>query len=191
VARRAGYVVQIDQGDPELGVGHALFDTYAAALTECGFSREALAAANINPATGLATDYLNHFNEITMLIGLVGDMPDMVDELGLWEPVTYEEHFERSTFKARALAIAAYRATLPAIRGKFVEVVWEMNSAILSTIARLKEADTADYHRIAAYGDRLFRPLLARASGVIHGVEFDANLLESDASQATLDALAD
>jgi len=50
-------------------VGHALFDTNAAVLTECGFSRESLVAANINPATGLATDYLNHFNEITMLIG--------------------------------------------------------------------------------------------------------------------------
>jgi hypothetical protein len=87
-----------------------------------------------------------------MLIGLVGDMPDMVDELGAWEPISYEEHFERSTFKGKALAIAAYRATLPAIRAKFVEVVWEMDSAILSTIARLKEADTADYHRIAASG---------------------------------------
>jgi len=170
-------------------VGHALFDTNAAVLTECGFSRESLVAANINPATGLATDYLNHFNEITMLIGLVGDMPDMVDELGEWEPISYEEHFERSTFKAKALAIAAYRATLPAIRAKFVEVVWEMNSAILSTITRLKEADTADYHHIAASGDKLFRPLIARASGVIHGVEFDANLLEAEDSQATLDAL--
>ena len=172
-------------------MGHALFETNAAAMPGCGFSREALTAANINPATGLATDYLNHFNEITMLIGLVGDIPDMVDELSVWEPTSYEEHFERSTFKAKALAIAAYRATLPAIREKFVEVVWEMNSAILSTISRLKEADPADYHRIAAYGDTLFRPLLARASGVIHGVELDANLLESDASQATLDALTD
>lgn len=168
-------------------MGHALVDMHASAMTGCDFSREALTAANINTATLLATDYLNHFNEITMLIGLVGDMPDMVDELGVWQPASYEEHFERSTFKGKALAIAAYEAAQPSVRQKFVEVVEEMNSAILSTIARLKKADPEDYHRIAANGDRLFRPLIARASGVIHGVELDANLLVGDGS---LDAMA-
>ena len=172
-------------------MGHALIDTNEAVVSGCDFSREALTAANINPATGLATDYLNHFNEITMLIGMVGDMPEMVDELGVWQPISYEEHFARSTFKGKALAIAAYRATLPAIRTKFVEVLEEMNTAILHTIARLKKAEPDDYHLIAVYGDRLFRPLIARASGVIHGVELDANLLVTDAPQATLDALAD
>ena len=135
-------------------MGHALVDMHASAMTGCDFSREALVAANINTATLLATDYLNHFNEITMLIGLVGDMPDMVEELTVWQPASYEEHFERSTFKGKALAIAAYQAALPAVRQKFVEVVDEMNTAILSTIARLKKADPEDYHRIAANGDR-------------------------------------
>ncbi|MDP3655070.1 MAG: hypothetical protein Q8R67_25705, partial [Rhodoferax sp.] len=33
-----------------------------------------LRAANINPRTGLATDYLNHFNEAIMLLEMVPDM---------------------------------------------------------------------------------------------------------------------
>ncbi|MEO8318885.1 MAG: hypothetical protein ABI561_11235, partial [Bradyrhizobium sp.] len=35
-----------------------------------------LKAANINPRTGLATDYLNHFNEAIMLLEMVPDMPE-------------------------------------------------------------------------------------------------------------------
>ena len=34
-----------------------------------------LRAANINPRTGLATDYLNHFNEAIMLLEMIPDMP--------------------------------------------------------------------------------------------------------------------
>jgi len=40
---------------------------------------ERLRAANINPATGLATDYLNHYNEVAMLIATLADMPEMSD----------------------------------------------------------------------------------------------------------------
>jgi hypothetical protein len=68
-----------------------------------------LAAANIVPATGLATDYLNVFNEAIMLFGLLPEMPDMIDELLVWQPLTYEQHFVRSGFAAKDLAIAAYQ----------------------------------------------------------------------------------
>lgn len=37
---------------------------------------ERLRVANINPRTGLATDYLNHFNEAVMLLEMVPDMPE-------------------------------------------------------------------------------------------------------------------
>jgi hypothetical protein len=35
-----------------------------------------LADANINPASGLATDYLNHFNEAIMLLEILSSCPD-------------------------------------------------------------------------------------------------------------------
>ena len=68
-----------------------------------------LAAANINPKTGLATDYLNHFNEAIMLLDLLPGMPECIVELIGWEPMDYEEHFASSHFKDKELAIAAYR----------------------------------------------------------------------------------
>jgi hypothetical protein len=80
---------------------------------------DVLIEANIMPATGLATDYLNVFNEAVMLFGLLGDMPDMIEELRNWEPLSYEQHFARSGFQAKDLAILAYQNADPAIKVPF------------------------------------------------------------------------
>ena len=49
---------------------------------------EVLARANINPATGLATDYLNHFNEAIMLLEMLSAMPDCAEDFLVWEPMS-------------------------------------------------------------------------------------------------------
>jgi hypothetical protein len=36
--------------------------------------------ANINDQPLLATDYLNHFNEIVMILDMLPDMPELIDE---------------------------------------------------------------------------------------------------------------
>ena len=50
-------------------------------------------AANINPKTGLATDYLNHFNEAIMLLEMIPSMPECTGDFLAWEPLSYAEHF--------------------------------------------------------------------------------------------------
>jgi muramoyltetrapeptide carboxypeptidase LdcA involved in peptidoglycan recycling len=40
-----------------------------------------LLGTNINSVTLLATDYLNHFNEVIILIEMVADMPDMIEDV--------------------------------------------------------------------------------------------------------------
>ena len=72
-----------------------------------------LRAANINPRTGLATDYLNHFNEAIMLLEMVPDMPECAEDFLTWTPLSYAEHFTASNFKARDLAIEAYEWPTP------------------------------------------------------------------------------
>ena len=67
-----------------------------------------LADANINPRTGLATDYLNHFNQAVMLLDMIPDMPECAEDFLQWQPLSYAEHFTASNFKARDLAISAY-----------------------------------------------------------------------------------
>ena len=80
---------------------------------------EQLRAANINPRTGLATDYLNHFNEAIMLLEMVPDMPECAEDFLTWTPLSYAEHFWASNFKARDLAIEAYESADPKIRADF------------------------------------------------------------------------
>jgi len=70
-----------------------------------GFDAEAraaqLKAANINPQTGLATDYLNHFNEAIMLLEMIPDMVECAEDFLAWTPLSYAEHFIASNFKAK------------------------------------------------------------------------------------------
>src|ERR1700740_2164839 len=78
-----------------------------------------LRAANINPRTGLATDYLNHFNEAVMLLEMVPDMPECAEDFLAWRPLSYAEHFTASNFKARDLAIEAYNTADVRVRTEF------------------------------------------------------------------------
>src|SRR5947209_17765725 len=81
-----------------------------------------LSAANINPKTGLASDYLNHFNEAIMLLDLLPETPECIVELIGWEPLSYEEHFAGSHFKDKDLAIIAYAAAEPSARMQLDEL---------------------------------------------------------------------
>src|SRR5436305_9942232 len=82
----------------------------------------ALRAANINPRTGLATDYLNHLNEAVMLLEMIPDMPECAEDFLGWQPLTYREHFTASHFKARELAIQPYDSADGIIRPQFANI---------------------------------------------------------------------
>src|SRR5271167_5185800 len=87
-----------------------------------------LRAANINPRTGLATDYLNHFNEAVMLLEMIPDMPECAEDFLGWRPLSYREHFMASHFKARDLAIEAYDSAKADIRTEFDNITSAMTS---------------------------------------------------------------
>ncbi|WP_213030289.1 hypothetical protein, partial [Acinetobacter baumannii] len=61
--------------------------TYTGPISEARAAQ--LKAANINPRTGLATDYLNHFNEAIMLLEMVPDMPECAEDFLAWTPLSY------------------------------------------------------------------------------------------------------
>src|ERR1700761_8646534 len=72
-----------------------------------------LRAANINPHTGLATDYLNLFNEAVMLLEMIPDMPECTEDFLAGQPLSYAEHFTATNFRARDLVIEAYEPAMP------------------------------------------------------------------------------
>jgi hypothetical protein len=133
---------------------------------------EVLAAANINPTTRIATDYLNHFNNVVMLLEFIATMPDFVEEVLQWRPIDYTGYFATSHFRQRDLAIAAYAAADTATRARFEQVIGELDMAVLTAQALLKDR-SPDHPDVRALIDALLheqmQPLIAEASGVING----------------------
>lgn len=112
--------------------------------SEPGFSREAAAerfrnmmtehirahteGTNINQKTLLATDYLNHFNEVIMLLEMLPTAPaELAADLANWQHQTYEEHFTHSGFRDKELAITAYKHAPSDIRNAFDSVTDDLS----------------------------------------------------------------
>src|SRR5690348_5786737 len=130
----------------------------------------ALKAANINPRTGLATDYLNHFNEAIMLLEMIPDMPECADDFLQWRPLSYAEHFIASNFKARDLAISAYEAADPEIRAEFDQITGNMTN-ILTAVSEAMGQVQQDKTRakLAIQATNWLKELVAAAGGIING----------------------
>jgi hypothetical protein len=129
-----------------------------------------LRAANINPRTGLATDYLNHFNEAIMLLEMVPDMPECAEDFLTWSPLSYCEHFMASNFKARNLAIEAYEQADAKIRTEFDNIASTMTSILTAVGTAMREAQQ-DKTRATLAGQAIgwVKPLVALAGGIING----------------------
>jgi hypothetical protein len=129
-----------------------------------------LQAANINPKTGLATDYLNHFNEAIMLLEMIPDVPDCAEEFLGWQPLSYREHFTASHFKARDLAISAYNSADPDIREEFDQLTDTMTSILTAVCAAMHEAQQDSTRAVLAeQATSWVKPLVALAGGIING----------------------
>lgn len=129
-----------------------------------------LRAANINPRTGLATDYLNHFNEAVMLLEMIPDIPECAEDFLSWRPLSYREHFTASNLKARDIAIEAYDSTDAVIRAEFDNITSAMTSILTAVGNAMREA-RQDKTRatLAQQATGWVKPLVALAGGIING----------------------
>jgi len=156
------------------------------------FSPARLAAANIHPDTRLATDYLNHFNEVVMLIDMLPMMPDCAPDVVAWLPRSYVEHFRRSHFKERDLAIAAYGAVDPARRAAFESTVRNIDKALGDVQRMITEApmDALPLEAVTDLTEMRVKPLLAHAMGLINGAP-PVTLVTEDSgdAQSAVDAI--
>jgi hypothetical protein len=144
---------------------------------------------NINPSTGLSTDYLNHFTEVLMMLEMVGAMPECLDDLRAWNLKTYPEHFAASRFSNREAIIAAYQSADPAVRMALDEA-----SDVLNTMVRrtrelvLRHIGTAEVEAIVRRALDKLRPLIARTAALINGTAFEP---DRPGPQASVDAIFD
>ncbi len=129
-----------------------------------------LRAANINPRTGLATDYLNHFNEAVMLLEMIPDIPECAEDFLAWTPLSYAEHFTATNFKARDLVIEAYDQADPDIRGRFDHLTKTMTEILLAVGAAMQQAtQDATRAKLAEQAAGWVKPLVTQVGGIING----------------------
>jgi hypothetical protein len=150
---------------------------------------ERLARANINPATGLASDYLNHFNEAIMLLEMLGDCPECAEDFMNWRPKSYREHFSSSHFKYGLIAVEAYDGAEPMAR-QSLEVLADTMTAILEATRTAMAAKMAPQAaaKLATRSAAWLKPLVAHAGAVINGQD-DVVTREVFAPQAAVDLL--
>ena len=143
--------------------------------TEQAALQPRLASANINPESFLATDYLNHYNEIVMLLEMIPDMPELVEDAKDWAPKSYCQHFLDSGFQAKDLAVEAYQMAPAFIRKAFEAICSELDTLILSTLAGMAAVNVAA-RGFTPQAQELIRmrvlsiqDLLMKLNQVIHG----------------------
>jgi len=161
-----------------------------------GHFRSHIPGTNINESTLLASDYLNHFHELVMLLEALSSEPQgFADDLLAWRPLTYEEHFSQSGFRDKNLAIAAYRRAPPKIRARFDEAVAKLHGEALTLVATVgselnsgKGLDKA-CSEAAARLRILIEEANAIANGEIPVERGDAEAQGEVGGQAAIDAL--
>jgi hypothetical protein len=106
---------------------------------------EARAADLVNPASGIANDYLNHFNEVLLLIeNLPVMLPEMVDEILGWTPISYREYFEKSRLPGSAKALQIYDSLDADFRAYFEREIEGLNRLALESVSVIKQHRAED-----------------------------------------------
>ncbi|MTI18718.1 hypothetical protein E1162_15845 [Rhodobacteraceae bacterium RKSG542] len=155
---------------------------------------QCLERANIHPETGLATDYLNHFNEVVMLLEMISAMPECIEDVVEWHPRTYEEHFKASSFSAKDLAIEAYHTGPAHLRLALEQATAEIDGEVISLQKLLVDESIPQEARLLEASERtasVLHPMIMKASGIIHGKLPEGVRPAYEEAQAAVDALFD
>jgi hypothetical protein len=152
-------------GEGARSMGGAMYDAYC----------EKVVGTTIDGGTLLSTDYFNSFNEVIMLLGMVPDMPEMLEDVRAWKFRTYEEHFRTSGLPFAQLAIEAYQFVPVDTRQRFEGVVGEMRETIeeaCRTLNPFTEGEELERMKLGAadFSMRL-QGLVDAGSAIVHGAE--------------------
>lgn len=129
----------------------------------------------VNPVSGLANDYLNLFNELVMMLEQLPQMPELIDDLLAWRPVSYQDYFKRSQLPGRHSALAAYDRLDPSFKRRFEGFVAELDTIAVASVAAVRQqfrnGAPQDWDRVAATcsrGGEKMRAILTRASRLVN-----------------------
>lgn len=137
---------------------------------------ERRAEAIVNPASGLANDYLNLFNEIVMMIEQLPAMPELIDDILQWRPVTYQAYFAKSILPGRTSALEAYGALDANFRRDFESVVADLDRRAVGAVVAIRrqhkigDCTSPATAEICARAGEALREILLKATDLVnHG----------------------
>lgn len=155
--------------------------------------RSHVPGTNINEQTLLASDYLNQFHELAMLLEALAVDPDnFAADLRGWTPLGYEEHFARSGFRDKDLAVAAYRRAPEKVRERFDTAVARLQSEALRLVASVGNAldRKSDLKLVCDGAASRLRILIDNANAIANGYVTDEPGRKGGAlNQITIDTL--
>jgi len=162
-----------------------------------GHFRSHIPGTNINESTLLASDYLNHFHELVMLLEAIeSDPQDFAQDLLSWRPLTYEEHFAESGFRDKNLAIAAYRRAPSKIRARFDEAVARLHGEAVTLVAEVAsqlDGNGRKLNKTCEKAAQRLRILIDEANAIANGEALPERTESESAGdvggQAAIDAL--
>jgi hypothetical protein len=134
----------------------------------------------VHPETGLANDYLNIFNELVMLVEQLPSMPEFLDDVLAWTPISYIEYFQRSSLPGSQRALERYRGLDPTFRARFESAVAEIDKTADTTLAALRkhlhrcgEGDPRGLAALCRTASASLRDLLNKAATLVNDGEQD------------------
>jgi hypothetical protein len=129
----------------------------------------------VNPRTGLASDYVNHLAEVSMLVDLLGTMPELIEEVLAWRPLSYEAHLRRSKLRLAPEALRAYAELRPEVRAALDSLVSRFDAAVLTLHEELKSVPSDDaVAEVAGHAAPGLATLLAEFAGLVSGTLAEA-----------------
>ncbi len=119
-----------------------------------------------------------------MLLGMLGDVPEMFEDIAAWAPKTHAEHFRDSSFSDRDVAIAAHEMAPARYRVPFDDTTAQENEVVRRAVVAIAHAiendDTARAAMLGENASRVLQKLIDVASGIIHGSEKGMSQAEVD-----------
>jgi len=135
---------------------------------------QTLASVNVNLSTGFATNYLNHYVEILLLLEMLPSMPEGIEDISKWQPMDYSDHVKLSGLPHSELVLQAFERAEPARRNMLIGITKEADTLITRFIdwaqSAVSKGDQAKLQSIADEAKEVLTPKIERISSVICSV---------------------
>jgi hypothetical protein len=99
----------------------------------------------LHPESRMSNDFLNHYNELVMLLEMLPGMPDCLEDVTAWAPKSYVAHFRDSGLHWSDYAIAEYELLDAEWKGPFEHILAILDEFLVDSIALLKTVAGNDH----------------------------------------------